>query len=82
MLDIMASLPFGGVHDQDLAVAYVGAFCVIFYVSFAWILLYKAELHHKLTIFMCGRTLIERDFIGPDLDDGEVCGPCRAVGRC
>lgn len=65
MTDIMASLPFGGVHDQDLAVAYVGAFCVIFY----------------LTIFMCGRTLIERDFIGPDRDDGEVCGPCRAKSR-
>ncbi|KAG1769420.1 auxin efflux carrier [Suillus occidentalis] len=65
MTDIMASLPFGGAHDQDLAVAYVGAFCVIFY----------------LTMFMCGRTLIERDFVGPDRDDGEVCGPCQAKSR-
>jgi hypothetical protein len=81
MTDIMASLPFDGVHDQDLAVAYVGAFCVIFYVSFAWILLYKTELCYKLTIFMCGRNLIERDFIGPDRDDGEIHGPCRAKSR-
>lgn len=58
MTDIMASLPFGGVHDQDHAVAYASAFCVIFY----------------LTMFMCGRTLIERDFIGPDRDDGEAKG--------
>lgn len=62
MTDIMASLPFDGVHDQDLAVTYVSAFCVIFY----------------LTIFTCGRNLIERDFIGPDTDGGEVHGPCRA----
>ncbi|KAG2343471.1 hypothetical protein BDR05DRAFT_1059664 [Suillus weaverae] len=62
MTDIMASLPFDGVHDQDLAVTYVGAFCVIFY----------------LTIFTCGRNLIERDFVGLDAGDGEVHGPWQA----
>ncbi|KAG1880097.1 auxin efflux carrier [Suillus subluteus] len=62
MTDIMVSLPFDGVHDQDLAVTYVSAFCVIFY----------------LTMFTCGRKLIERDFIGPDTDGGEVHGPCQA----
>ncbi|KAG2117557.1 hypothetical protein BD769DRAFT_1484543 [Suillus cothurnatus] len=77
MTDIMASFPFDGVHDQNLAVTYVSAFCVIFYVSFAWPFLYNAELRHKLTIFLCGRNLIERDFIGPDIDDEEVHGPCR-----
>ncbi|KAG2130706.1 auxin efflux carrier [Suillus clintonianus] len=51
MTDIMASLPFDGTHDQDLAVAYIGAFCVIFY----------------LTLFMFGRDLIEKDFTGTDV---------------
>ncbi|KAG2122900.1 auxin efflux carrier [Suillus clintonianus] len=50
MTDIMASLPFDGTHDQNLAVAYIGAFCVIFY----------------MTLFTLGRNLIERDFIGTD----------------
>ncbi|KAG1741692.1 auxin efflux carrier [Suillus lakei] len=63
--DIMASLPFDGVHDQDLAVAYTGAFCVIFYMS----------------LFTYGRNLIQRDFIGPDIDDGEVQRLCRAKRR-
>ncbi|KAG2074513.1 hypothetical protein BDR04DRAFT_180656 [Suillus decipiens] len=61
MTDIMASLPFDGLYDQDLAVTYTGVFCVIFY----------------LTIFTCGRYFIERDVIGPDADEGEVHRPCR-----
>ncbi|KAG1741689.1 auxin efflux carrier [Suillus lakei] len=65
MTDIMASLPFDGVHDQDLAIAYTGAFCAILYV----------------TMFTCGRNLIQRDFIGPDIDDGEVQRLCRAKRR-
>ncbi|KAG2136363.1 auxin efflux carrier [Suillus bovinus] len=56
MTDIMASLPFNSVYDQDLAVTYVSAFCVIFY----------------LTILTCGRNLIERDFIGPDTSDEQA----------
>ncbi|KAG1717831.1 hypothetical protein EDB19DRAFT_1107932 [Suillus lakei] len=74
MTDIMASLPFDGVHDQDLAVAYTGSFCAIFYVCFVRILFYNAELRHKVTLFTCGRNLIQHDFIGPDIDDGECDG--------
>ncbi|KAG2367635.1 auxin efflux carrier [Suillus spraguei] len=61
MTDIMASLPFDGLYDQNLAVTYTGVFCVIFY----------------LTIFTCGRYFIERDVIGPDVDEGEVYRPCQ-----
>ncbi|KAG1730937.1 membrane transport protein-domain-containing protein [Suillus paluster] len=56
ILDIMASFPFDGEHDQDLAVAYSGVFYIIFYI----------------TLFTCGRELVKIDFTGPDIDDGEV----------
>jgi len=39
MMDMMASFPFDGEHDQDLAVAYTGVFFFLFYVSSAWFLL-------------------------------------------
>ncbi|KAG1722787.1 auxin efflux carrier [Suillus paluster] len=54
--DMMASFPFDGEHDQDLAVAYSSAFFLIFYIS----------------LFTFGRKLIEMDFTGPDIDDREV----------
>ncbi|KAG0702563.1 auxin efflux carrier [Suillus ampliporus] len=65
MMDIMASLPFDGEHDQDLAVAYSGAFFLVFYMSF----------------FTWGRKLVEIDFTGPDIDDGEVQQLRRAKRR-
>ncbi|KAG6333240.1 hypothetical protein ID866_5848 [Astraeus odoratus] len=57
VLDLMATAPFKGTQDEDLAVAYVASFLLTFFV----------------TLFPLGGTkLIEMDFHGPDVTDAEV----------
>ncbi|KAH7905444.1 auxin efflux carrier [Hygrophoropsis aurantiaca] len=57
VMSITAAAPFNGTEDENLAVAYIGAFLLVWCV----------------TMFPMGGTrLIAQDFIGPDLDNEEV----------
>ncbi|KAI0271308.1 auxin efflux carrier [Gloeopeniophorella convolvens] len=57
VLGITASAPFDGIEDQNLAIAYVAALILIFYI----------------TLFPLGGFLIvAKDFDGPDIESDEV----------
>ncbi|KAH7920394.1 hypothetical protein BV22DRAFT_1122790 [Leucogyrophana mollusca] len=57
VMSITASAPFNGTDDQNLAVAYIGAFLLVWCV----------------TMFPMGGTRwIAKDFVGPDLENEEV----------
>ncbi|KAL5518362.1 ECM3_1 [Sanghuangporus vaninii] len=57
IMSITGSAPFNGSSDQTVAVAYVAAFIIVFFI----------------TLFPLGGTkLIELDYVGPDMDDEEV----------
>ncbi|KAI6038551.1 auxin efflux carrier [Pisolithus marmoratus] len=57
VMTLMASAPFNGTQDENLAVAYLAAFLLVFCV----------------TLFTLGAVrLLEMDFDGPDMEDEEV----------
>ncbi|KAL5495893.1 ECM3_2 [Sanghuangporus weigelae] len=57
IMSITGSAPFNGSTDQTVAVAYLAAFIIVFFI----------------TLFPMGGTkLIEWDYVGPDMDDEEV----------
>ncbi|KAL5534926.1 ECM3_1 [Sanghuangporus sanghuang] len=57
IMSITGSAPFNGSTDQTVAVAYLAAFIIVFFI----------------TLFPLGGVkLIERDYVGPDMDDEEV----------
>ncbi|KAL5534864.1 hypothetical protein ACEPAG_1329 [Sanghuangporus baumii] len=57
IMSITGSAPFNGSTDQTVAVAYLAAFIIVFFI----------------TLFPLGGTkLIEWDYVGPDKDDEEV----------
>ncbi|EIN08921.1 auxin efflux carrier [Punctularia strigosozonata HHB-11173 SS5] len=57
VMSIAGNAPFNGTEDQNLAVAYIAAFILVFFV-----LLFPAG----------GHRLIAWDYIGPDVEDEEV----------
>ncbi|KAG1730938.1 auxin efflux carrier [Suillus paluster] len=56
-LSVMASAPFNGAKDEDLAVGYIAAFILVFSIT-----LYPLGGHHCVMM----------DFDGPDLEDDQV----------
>ncbi|KAK7688364.1 hypothetical protein QCA50_008736 [Cerrena zonata] len=57
VMSIAGSAPFKGVADQNLSIAYISVFILVFYV----------------TLFpMGGHALIAKDFVGPEVEDEEV----------
>ncbi|TFY76519.1 hypothetical protein EWM64_g7491 [Hericium alpestre] len=57
IMSITASAPFSGAQDQNLAVAYIAAFILVFFI----------------TLFpMGGHRLIMKDYVGPDIEPEDV----------
>jgi len=73
-MGIMASAPFNGVDDENLAIAYISMFILIFLVCFLSLarVIHRADAL-KITLFpLGGFLLISEDFEGPDIDSEEV----------
>jgi hypothetical protein len=72
-MGITASAPFGGVDDENLAIAYISMLVLIFLVrllSLARVIRPADAL--KITLFpLGGYLLISKDFEGPDVDSKE-----------
>ncbi|CAL1697211.1 unnamed protein product [Somion occarium] len=57
IMSMAGAAPFGGVHDQNLSIAYISVFILVFYI----------------TLFpMGGHILVAKDFVGPEVEDEEM----------
>ena len=73
-MSITASAPFAGTQDQSLAVAYVSAFILVFFVS-SLIHCHKFTYrpNTQFTLFpFGGHRMIAWDFIGPDVENDDA----------
>jgi auxin efflux carrier family protein len=74
IMSITAAAPFNGTEDQNLAVAYIAAFVLVYMVGGSpdFILMWVAKLNTQITFFpMGGHYLIARDFRDPDKEDAQ-----------
>ncbi|KAA1476306.1 auxin efflux carrier [Dentipellis sp. KUC8613] len=66
IMSITASAPFNGAEDQNLAVAYIAAFILVFFI----------------TLFpLGGHRLIAKDYVGPDVEADDVRAQMRRKRR-
>lgn len=74
IMSITAAAPFNGTEDQNLAVAYIAAFVLVWMVGIRpGFILMQLLKYIQITMFpMGGHYLIARDFRGPDREDDEV----------
>lgn len=75
-MSLTAAAPFNGTSDQDLAVAYIGVFTLVFLVClqhFFVLIPRDRPLSPKLTLFPLGGVhWVSMDFRGPDVIDEDV----------
>jgi hypothetical protein len=69
ILSLTGNAPFHGTHDQNLSVAYISVFILVFMVSCDILWSNRCIIYKKITLFPFGlHRWVAWDFVGPDVE--------------